>query len=497
MSRPDDGASGESLLELIVRRASEQGAAAYLRAARDGRVVTYAELLSRCERRREELHADTTDVGDHVGLATRDPLDYAADYVALIASGRWVVPIDPALADSDPLATKERASRLGVTHLLEGTGAPRWLGGSPPRSRSTDATGGVIMATSGTTGTPKVMNLGVDQLLATAKNVVASHEITGDDVGFNPLPMFHINAQVVGLLSTLTAGSGLVIDDRFHRTEFWSLIDSLGVTWINAVPAIISRLIPLREGESLPSSVRFVRSASAPLAVSLMKTFEAETGLAVVESYGMTEAGSQICVNPLAARRPGSVGKPWGVALRVVRDDETPAAAGETGQVQISGPTVITHYDGPGYEDRFSADGWLRTGDLGHLNAEGYLFLTGRTDDVINRGGEKIFPREIEELLVSCPEVEAAAVIGVPDEVFGQVPVAFVQLHGVNATSDPEHLAPVVKDLRETLVNSLARPRRPVRITVVESLPSHVNGKIRRDALAKNPPVGLLSETVG
>ena len=147
------------------------------------------------------------------------------------------------------------------------------------------------------------------------------------------------------------------------------------------MPAIISRLIPLREDESVPSSVRFVRSASAPLAVSLMKTFEAETGLAVVESYGMTEAGSQICVNPLNARRPGSVGKPWGVALRVTRDDESPVATGETGQVQISGPTVITHYEGPGYEDRFSADGWLRTGDLGHLNADGYLFLTGRTDE--------------------------------------------------------------------------------------------------------------------
>jgi acyl-CoA synthetase (AMP-forming)/AMP-acid ligase II len=494
MSPRDDVGHSQSLTGLIARRAREQGAATYLRAARDGRVVSYDDLRAHCERRRDELGGAV----DRVALTTKDPLDYAIDYVAVVASGRWVIPLDPELAERDAPATCERALRLGATHLLGEAGlTPLSDAAANSAEAASPHAGGVIMATSGTTGTPKVMRLGVVQLRATATNVVESHGLTTADLGFNPLPLFHINAQVVGLLAALHAGAGLVLDERFHRTGFWALVDSFGVTWINAVPAIISRLIPLRDDESVPASVRFVRSASAPLAVSLMKSFEAETGLAVVESYGMTEAGSQICVNPLEARRPGSVGRPWGVALRVARDDETPAAPGETGHVQISGPTVIERYEGPGYEDRFSADGWLRTGDLGHLNAAGYLFLTGRTDDVINRGGEKIFPREIEELLVSCPEVEAAAVIGVPDEVFGQVPVAFVQLHGVDDTSDPERVAPLVKDLRETLVNGLARPRRPVRITVVAALPAHVNGKIRRDVLATQPPVGLISETVG
>ena len=393
MSPRDNGGHSESLSDLIARRAREQGAAAYLRGARDGRVVTYLDLWERCGRRREELEGAGAGLADRVALTTRDPLDYAVDYVAVVASGRWAVPLDPELAERDPAATRERALRLGATCRLDDAGLTPWSPAvSHPSGAAARDAGGVIMATSGTTGAPKVMRLGVDQLRATATNVVESHGLTSADLGFNPLPLFHINAQVVGLLATVHAGSGLVIDERFHRTKFWALTGSLGVTWINAVPAIISRLIPLRDDESVPASVRFVRSASAPLAVSLMKSFEAETGLAVVESYGMTEAGSQICINPLDARRPGSVGRPWGVALRVVRDDGTPALPGEAGQVQISGPTVIARYEGPGYEDRFSDDGWLRTGDLGHLNDDGYLFLTGRTDDVINRGGEKIFP---------------------------------------------------------------------------------------------------------
>jgi acyl-CoA synthetase (AMP-forming)/AMP-acid ligase II len=341
------------------------------------------------------------------------------------------------------------------------------------------------------------MCLPADQLLATATLVARHNDLTTADRGLNPLPLFHINAEVVGLLATLVAGASLSLDDRFHRTDFWDVAERLGVTWINAVPAIIARLTPLRDGERVPGSVRFVRSASAPLAATLLRAFEAETGLAVVESYGMTEAASQICANPLAGpRKAGSVGVPVGVALRVRDATGVDAAPGDVGAVEISGPTVIRRYESPGYESRFSPDGWLSTGDLGYLDVDGYLFLVGRSDDVINRGGEKIFPREIEEVLLDAPEVEVAAVIGAPDEVFGQVPVAYVQLAGVGTATPYESVLPILKDLNERLVAAFARTRRPVSVNVVATLPAHATGKVQKGALRAAAPEVLFSEDV-
>jgi acyl-CoA synthetase (AMP-forming)/AMP-acid ligase II len=292
-------------------------------------------------------------------------------------------------------------------------------------------------------------------------------------------------------------GASLVLDERFHRTNFWAVVDGHDVTWINAVPAIISRLVPLRDGESVARGVRFVRSASAPLPTALMTSFETQTGLAIIETYGMTEAASQICANPLDGPRVGSVGRPVGVHLRVMSDDGTQARTNDVGQVEITGPTVIDHYDAPGYEDRFTSDGWLRTNDLGYLDGDGYLFLVGRNDDVINRGGEKIFPREIEEVLLANPDVEVAAVIGEADDVFGQVPVAYVQLSGVDAATAIESILPTVKELREALVVAFPRSRRPATLRVIERLPVHATGKIQKGALRGEHEEILLSESVG
>ncbi len=200
--------------------------------------------------------------------------------------------------------------------------------------------GGVILSSSGTTGTPKVVALASGQLLATA-NLVARHNLLEEsDRGFNPLPLWHINAEVVGVLATLVAGSSLVLDDRFHRTGFWKIVGDFEVTWINAVPAIISRLASLETGESPPARVRFVRSASAPLAPQLLATFEAAISIPIIESYGMTEAASQICANPLVgARKAGSVGVPVGVEVRTVALGDTSDAVGvDVGHIENQGP---------------------------------------------------------------------------------------------------------------------------------------------------------------
>ena len=340
-----------------------------------------------------------------------------------------------------------------------------------------------MLSSSGTTGAPKIMALAERQLVQTASLVAHQLQLGPEDRGFCPLPLWHVNAQVVGLLASASAGSSLVLDSGFHRTDFWSILERTGTTWINAVPAIVARLAELRPGEHVPRAVRVLRSASAPLPPSLQERFERETGIPIVESYGMTEAASQICANPVdGLRKTGSVGPPVGVRLRIAPDGASLGADG-VGHVEIKGPTVITSYESAGYEARFDGDGWLRTGDLGYLDEDGYLYLVGRSDDVINRGGEKIFPREVEDALLRVEGVAAAAVIGVPDDVYGQVPVAFLRLEGVTSATPAGDIERACAAVASVLDCELPRTRRPARLLVVEAMPAHAVGKVSTSKL--------------
>jgi acyl-CoA synthetase (AMP-forming)/AMP-acid ligase II len=433
-----------------------------------------------------------------MGIVIANPLDFATALLAVLCDGSWAAPLDPTFDVTNHELLRRRAGELGLDAVLcdrviPGTVVPVIVipddRDSSLREKPTvpsSGSGGIVLSSSGTTGTPKVMALGEGQLVYAASNIARHHRLSSDDRGFNPLPLWHVNAEVVGLLATLVAGAALVLDDRFHRTDFWRLVDNLEVTWINAVPAVISRIAELNEDESVPTRLRFVRSASAPLAPALMASFEKNTGIALVESYGMTEAASQICVNPLdGPRKPGSVGPPLGVELRITPFDDSDAigqsAAATPGRVEIRGPSVITHYDTRGEEFRFDDEGWLKTGDLGYLDEDGYLYLVGRTDDVINRGGEKILPREIEDVVLGIPQVVAAAVVGRAHDVYGQVPVLYVQFVSAESRTILEAF---VRELTEVLTSSLVRARRPVRLVVVESFPTHANGKILKKSLA-------------
>jgi acyl-CoA synthetase (AMP-forming)/AMP-acid ligase II len=453
--------------------------------------------------------------GDRVGLLVADPVDFGVCFVALLSAGIWVAPLDPTVLRAQSAPLRERATRLRLRGIVgrsasadgqegEWTFDPLAMSaGQSDREGDLAADvsgGGIILATSGTTGTPKVMVLPVTQLLHTAALVASHNRLEASDRGFNPLPLWHINGEVVGVLATLVAGASLVLDDHFHRTEFWALMERFEVTWINAVPAIISRLVQVLPGEAAPRRVRFIRSASAPLSAVVLEAFEANTGITVIESYGMTEAASQICANPLSGpRKAGSVGPAVGVEVRVTPSSDFAEAeprSNGVGPVEIRGPSVIERYESDGYEDRFDEDGWLRTGDLGYLDEDGYLFLVGRSDDVINRGGEKIFPREIEDIILGVVGVSAAAVIGVADEVFSQVPVAYVQLRGVDESTGTKELLLRSKEIREVLIGEFARARRPVSINVVAQMPVHSTGKIQKKVLEEGLVPVLLKEDV-
>lgn len=499
--RPDQLTKEETLKEIIQGHARHSGGSPYLLAVHSDRVVTYLELALRMDEWRREVTRFPAVFEGRLGLMIEDPIDFAVTFVALLASGCWVAPVDPALGALSATHLGVRLAPLELTGVISDRPAPeggdlRWRDihvvevhreveeGVERLDRSG---GGVVLSSSGTSGTPKVVALSNRQLLHTARLVAKHNELTPADRGFNPLPLWHINAEVVAVLSTLVAGSSLAIDDHFHRTDFWSTIERLGVTWINAVPAIIAILMNLREGDVVPGGLRFIRSASAPLAPALLAQFEKSVRIPIIETYGMTEAASQICANPLAGpRKTGSVGRPVGVELRlrpIDLDANETSSQPEIGEIEIRGPSVISHYESTALGDRFDDDGWLRTGDHGYLDDDGYLFLVGRADDVINRGGEKIFPREIEDVVLGVPAISKAAVIGVADEVFGQVPVLYVQLHGADRGTAEGDFEAVFDDAHRLLAGVLARARRPVEIVVVETMPTHATGKIQKKAL--------------
>jgi acyl-CoA synthetase (AMP-forming)/AMP-acid ligase II len=336
----------------------------------------------------------------------------------------------------------------------------------------------VLLLTSGSTGTPKAVELTEDRLLHVARAVARHHQLTPADRGFSPLPLFHINAQVVALLASLHAGAALLVDRRFRRHGFWENLAERGVTWINAVPAILTILagypVPVR-----PPRLRFVRSASAPLPMAVRHRIESRTSVPVVESYGMTEAASQITATPLdGSAPPGSCGRPVGAEAEVRDSGGRPRPAGTTGEIWIRGAGVIDGYADGRAAERFDAGGWLNTGDVGYVDGAGFLFLTGRSDDVINRGGELLYPREIEEVLIADSAVRDAVVVGRPDPILGQVPVAYViPVQGPETAAGLQHLLDV---LAARCAAELSRFKRPEAIYVVDDLPRTATGKIQR-----------------
>jgi acyl-CoA synthetase (AMP-forming)/AMP-acid ligase II len=344
--------------------------------------------------------------------------------------------------------------------------------------------GKLCVMTSGSTGEPKGVVLDEEQVAWTAEQVRVAHQLQPQDRGFTPLPFFHINAPVVSLCASLLAGSTVVIAGHFSRRNFWGWIERYQISWASIVPTIIAILLDGEKPERAPECLHFVRSASAPLPVAHFKAFEQAFGVPLIETYGLSEAASMICANPLPprARKAGSVGIPYGISLRVCRVHEEgehmglrEVAPGEQGEVCISGPNVIDGYYGNADEDSFE-DGWFRTGDMGYQDEEGYVFLVGRSRAVINRGGENIAPREIEEVLLHYPGIREAVAVGRLDPIYGEVVVAYIVLNG-DANEAPDRLR---QSLHDYAAQHLSGPKVPVDFVIEAELPKNHTGKVDR-----------------
>jgi len=336
----------------------------------------------------------------------------------------------------------------------------------------------LVLHTSGTTSRPKRVPLRHRNLTASVANIVESYRLGPEDVSLCAMPLFHVHGLVASALATLAAGGTVSVPRRFTPMMFWPAARQARPTWFTASPTP-HQLILMRSEENRPAGterLRFVRSCSSALSPELMARMEERLGVPVLEAYGMTEASHQMASNPLPPdpRIPGSVGRGTGVEIAILDEAGSMLATGQAGEVGIRGPNVIDGYENNPEANRASfTDGWFRTGDQGTLDANGYLRLLARIKELINRGGEKISPEEVEAVLLQHPAVREAAVFGVPDPKYGEeISAAVVLRNGVST-----------QQLKAYCSARLAEFKVPKFIHIVSVLPKNPMGKIRRREL--------------
>jgi acyl-CoA synthetase (AMP-forming)/AMP-acid ligase II len=338
----------------------------------------------------------------------------------------------------------------------------------------------LVLHTSGTTSRPKRVPLRHRNLTASVTNIVAHYRLGPEDVSLCMMPLFHVHGLVASALATLASGGTVAVPRRFIPMMFWPMARRIRPTWFTASPTP-HQLILMRTEETRPAGterLRFVRSCSSALSPELMARMEERFGVPVLEAYGMTEASHQMSSNPLPPDRriPGSVGRGTGVEIAVLDEAGSLLPTGSAGEVGIRGPNVIDGYENnPEANQASFTNGWFRTGDLGTLDAGGYLRLLGRLKELINRGGEKIAPREIDEALESHPAVKEAVCFGVPHPTWGEEVAAAVVL----TEPVPE------KELIAHCRGLLAEFKVPRRVHIVESIPRTPTGKVQRRFVAE------------
>jgi acyl-CoA synthetase (AMP-forming)/AMP-acid ligase II len=477
--------------------------AAYIIEAETGRALTSAHTLAAVRSIQRLLGAAPR----RIVLVAPNGIVMAVLWLAALAGGHTLLPIavDAPPAERRRLARRFSADLLVLEHtsdadafasghvqVLTCTACERAIATAPrdhERWLPAPAEGRVCLTTSGSTGEPKGVLLSARQVAWTAHHIAQAHQLGPEDRGLTVLPFTHVNAPVVSLCAALSAGGAVVIAEHFSRTRFWPWVERYEVTWASAVPTILAMLLQTEKPTFLPGKLRFVRTASAPLPVVHLHAFERRFGIPVVETYGLSEAAATVATNPAppGRRKPGSVGRPLGVAMRVcrptgpegdigqVRESLEDVRPGEVGEICVCGPGVIRGYLGD-QEPGVFVDGWLRTGDLGAFDEDGYLYIKGRLRETILRGGENIAPREVEEVLLAAPDVRDAATIGLPDPIYGQRVVAYVVSAGRWSDTAAEAL-------RDHCAAHLSPHKVPDTFIPVAALPRTRSGKLQRHLL--------------
>ncbi len=355
---------------------------------------------------------------------------------------------------------------------------------SAPDNKSGPVSGAdiaLVLHTSGTTSRPKIVPLTHENLCASAANIVATLHLSPRDRCLSVMPLFHIHGFVAAMLSPLLSGGSIICSPGYDSERFFQWVEEFQPTWYTAVPTIHQSVLQIGAQYRKLSSkhnFRFIRSSSSALPPTSLIELEELFSAPVVEAYGMTEGSHQIACNPLPPkqRKPGSVGLPIGPEVSIMDANGTLLDAEIEGEVVIRGRNITSGYENQPEAAAFTS-GWLRTGDQGRFDGDGYLFLTGRLKEIINRGGEKISPREVDEALLEHPSVAQAVAFAIPHPLLGEdLNAAVVLYRGKDTTSS---------QLREFAFQNLAAFKVPSEILILDTLPKNATGKIQRLGLAE------------
>ncbi|MGE0121144.1 MAG: acyl--CoA ligase [Dongiaceae bacterium] len=449
--------------------------------------------------------------GDRVAIVLPNGPEMAAAFLA-IGAGAVTAPLNPDyreeefdlyLSDLAPKAlvieagmdnpARTAAGRRGIPiiELRPDAGKPAgWFGLTTDAAAGTPAAGGMaapddialLLHTSGTTSRLKLVPLSQRNITSSARHIGATLALTPADRCLNIMPLFHIHGLIGAVLSSLAAGGSVVCTSGFNALRFFAWLDEAAANWYSAVPtmhqAILARAERNREIIAR-RRLRLIRSSSAPLPSPVMAELEAVFGCPVIESYGMTETSHQMTSNPLPpqTRRAGTVGLAAGPDVAVLDEDGRPLPAGAVGEVAVRGPNVTAGYvANPAANAAAFTDGWFRTGDQGVLDADGYLTITGRLKELINRGGEKISPREVDDLLMSHPAVAQAVTFALPHDKLGEEVAAAIVLRAGKSATECE--------LRDFVSARLADFKVPRKVVFLAEIPKGATGKPQRIGLA-------------
>jgi acyl-CoA synthetase (AMP-forming)/AMP-acid ligase II len=346
----------------------------------------------------------------------------------------------------------------------------------------------MVLHTSGTTSRPKIVPLSQANLAASARHIATTLQFTPDDRGLNIMPLFHIHGLIAGVLAPLSAGSFVFCTPGFNALKFFAWMDECAPTWYTAVPTMHQAILS-RASKNVDvirrHPLRFLRSSSSSMPPQVIRELEDTFGAPLIEAYGMTEATHQMASNPLppAVRKPGSVGRAAGPEIAIMGAGGSLLGAGETGEIVIRGPNVTAGYESnpQANADAFT-NGWFRTGDQGVMDAEGYVTITGRLKEIINRGGEKVSPREIDEILMDHPAVAQVVCFGMPHPKLGEEVAAAVVLREGRQADERELQAFVGQRAAEFKV--------PKKILFMDEIPKGATGKLQRIGLAQKLGLG-------
>lgn len=491
--------------------------------APDREWLTYSGLRALSDTVAASLNSAGVGRGDRVAIVLPNGPEMAAAFIS-IAQTAVTAPLNPAyredefafyiedlkakavvLMEGDDGPASAAAERLGIAvlRLAVEPGDPAGQfslscdqSGTCDQSPTDADDVALILHTSGTTSRPKIVPLLQSNVAASAHNIATSLDLTADDRCMNVMPLFHIHGLLAAVSATLSTGGQVWCAPGFDALRFFGWLRDADPTWYTAVPtmhqAILSRA-PRNADIIKGARLRFLRSSSASLPGPVMEKLFETFGAPVVEGYGMTEAAHQMCSNPLAAgsQKPGAVGVPAGPEVRIAHEVEPKLTDGGVGEVVISGPNVT-----PGYESNpdanaknfFEAEGkrWFRTGDQGTFDSDGYLILTGRLKEIINRGGEKVSPLEIDGVLSAHPAIAQVVTFALPHPKLGEeVAAAVVLREGEEATE---------RDIRDFASERLADFKVPRKVIILDEIPKGATGKLQRIGLAEK--LGLVKAAV-